>query len=103
MPNHAFYFFKVDRELPITDYERINASLREQKAPLRYGPAFDDEGRAIWELDFNRNPAGIYRKKEDFSDPLKARISLAEAYQREREARSNHPIFSPCEPRLPGE
>ncbi len=103
MSDHDFYFFQVDRELPIENYARINESLRTLGAPFRYGPAFDQDGKPMWEQDPDFNPAGIYRRKEDFSGHLEARISLAEAYQLEREARLNHPIFSPREPRLPEE
>ncbi len=103
MTNDAFYFFQVDRELPIRDYERINESLRRQGASFRYGPAFDEQEQPPWMEDFDCNLSGIYRRKEDFNNPLEARITLAEAYQRERIFRLNHPIFSPKEPRLPEE
>lgn len=101
MPNHHFYFFQVDREIPIGDYQKINESLRRQGAPFRYGPAFDEQEQPIWLQEYDSNPTGIYKKKEDFPNRLEARISLAEAYQREKEARQNHPVLSPREPRLP--
>ncbi len=101
MPNHDFYFFQVDLEIPIKDYQKINESLRQQGAPFRYGPAFDEQEQPIWLQEYDSNPTGIYRRKEDFRNPLEARISLAEAYRREQEARRNHLVLSPREPRLP--
>ena len=37
MTDQDFYFFEIDRVLPITDYQQINVSLKEQKALFRYG------------------------------------------------------------------
>lgn len=103
MTNHEFYFFQISTDILIRDYERVNELLRQQKALLRVGPAFDEKEEPIWLQEYDSNPTGIYRRREDFSNPLDARISLAEAYLLEQEARRNHLVLSPREPRLPGE
>ena len=103
MIDDKVYFCSITMGVSFRDFREINTSLREQRAGFQYGPALDADGNPFWETDTGSLVIGIYRPRETFDNPNQAKFMLADAYRREAQARYQHPIFSPREPRIPEE
>ena len=103
MIDDKVYFCGVAEMVSFRDFREINRSLLEQRAGFQYGPALDAQGNPFWETDAGSPVMGIYRPKETFDNPRQAKFVLADAYRREAQARYQHPILSPREPRIPEE